>query len=104
MDSDFMKEFGLDRLPPDKRDEALAQIGRIIYQGVLIRALDRLSEQDQRDFERLLNDHPDDEQVLTDFLEHRVPDLDAIIQDEIAQFRSDAASIFRSRTEEGPSS
>jgi hypothetical protein len=95
IERNILEELGLDELPPEKQEETILQIGRLIYQAVLIRALDRLSEEEQRDFERLLNEHPDDEAKFTGFLEQKVPDLDRIIQEEISKFKAETAALLK---------
>jgi hypothetical protein len=99
IERNILTELGLDRLSPEKQEETLLQIGRLIYQAVLIRALDRLSEEEQKDFERILNEHPDDESMLVNFLEAKVPDLDRIIQEEVQKFKDETSALLKENEE-----
>jgi hypothetical protein len=43
----IVQEWGLGHLPPQKQAEMVERIGRILYQAILVRSLDILSEKEQ---------------------------------------------------------
>lgn len=55
LSKDIIKEWGLENLSPDKQEETVERIGRILYQAILVRSLDILSEQEQEEFDQLLD-------------------------------------------------
>lgn len=89
LSKDIIKEWGLGALPQDKQLEMVERIGRIIYQAVLVRTLDILSEKDQNEFDDLLDQDtttPDD--VLA-FLQKKIPTFNQIMLEERKNIRED---------------
>jgi pheromone shutdown protein TraB len=89
LSKDIIKEWGLGTLPNDKQLEMVERIGRIIYQAVLVRSLDILSEKDQNEFDDLLDQDtttPDD--VLA-FLQRKIPTFEQIMLEERRSIRED---------------
>ncbi len=89
LSKDIIKEWGLSALPQDKQLEMVERIGRIIYQAVLVRTLDILSEKDQNEFDDLLDQDtttPDD--VLA-FLQKKIPTFNQIMLEERKNIRED---------------
>jgi pheromone shutdown protein TraB len=89
LSKDIIKEWGLGTLPNDKQLEMVERIGRIIYQAVLVRSLDILSEKDQNEFDDLLDQDtttPDD--VLA-FLQRKIPTFEQIMLEERRNIRED---------------
>lgn len=82
LSKDIVKEWGLGSLPETKQVEIVSRIGRIIYQAILVRALDILSEKEQEEFDALLDKDsttPDD--VLA-FLQKKIPTFDQLVLEE----------------------
>lgn len=94
----ILEELGLNRLPSEKQEEVLAQISHLIYQGVLIRALERMGEVSRREFEHLLGSEPDDSTIAS-FLERNVPDLDNLIEEEVSRFRQEMNELLTSHNQ-----
>jgi hypothetical protein len=92
-DQDLIRELGLQNLPPEKQEETLASIGRIIYQGVLIRVMEQLSDSQKNEFEVLLERNADEEAIY-EFLSKNVPDLDKLVEHEVAKFKADTLAAL----------
>jgi len=89
LSKDIIKEWGLGSLAPEKQLEMVERIGRIIYQAVLVRTLDILSEKDQNEFDLLLDQDtttPDD--VLA-FLQKKIPTFEQILLEERKSIKED---------------
>ena len=81
--------FGIDKMPEEKREEVINSIGKIIFQGVLIRVLPLLEESDLKEYEKLVeNETPPDE--LMGFFIEKVPGFLEIVNDEVENFKSGA--------------
>lgn len=95
IDTQLLEEMGLASLPPDKQEEALLNIGRIVYQGILLRVMEILSDEEKKEFEALLAQKPEVEDRILKFLQVKIPDLDGLVEEEIARFKEESASILR---------
>lgn len=89
LSSDIIKEWGLQALPQDKQAETVERIGKIIYQALLVRSLDILSENEQMEFDLLLDEDmttPDD---VMAFLQKKIPNFEQIVLDERKKLKED---------------
>jgi hypothetical protein len=94
INEDLLKELGIDKLPPEKAEEMMATIGRILYQAVLIRVMERLTDPEKEEFGALLDRGADEDAVLA-FLTAKVPDLNSIVEEEVAKFKTESMSVLR---------
>ncbi len=97
-----IKGLGLDALPEDKQEEALETVGKIIFQNIIVRALDELSESDQDALEKLLSTGQADGDEISSFLGSKIQNFDSIVEDEVAKFRDEAADFLEKVGEAGP--
>lgn len=80
--SDIVAEWGLSKLSDELQLEMVERIGRIIYQALLVKSLDVLTEKEQEEFDKLLDidtTTPDD--VLA-FLQKKIPNFEKIVLEE----------------------
>jgi hypothetical protein len=91
----IIADLGIDRLPQGEREEALLSIGRIIFQGVLIRVMGLLGEKDKDEFDKLLGEKPDDEEAVLKFLQTKLPNLEEIVNNEIAMFKRESVDLMQ---------
>lgn len=91
----IIEDLGLDKLPQKDQEEMLLMIGRLIFQGVIIRVMSLLSEKDKDDFDKLLSEKIEDEEAVLKFLESRVPNLNEIINDEVASFKQESGEFMK---------
>ena len=90
----IIQDLGIDRLAPEKQEETLLSIGRIIFQGVLIRVIGLLGEKDKDEFDKLLSEKADDEEAVLEFLQAKLPNLNEIVNDEIAMFKRESVDFM----------
>ncbi len=89
----LMKDLGLDELPDEERAQLADQIAGIVFQGTMLRVLDLLDEAKQEElgnlFEASTNVQNDFSKhtAIFDYLATHVPNLDAIIKQEIEQLK-----------------
>ena len=84
-----IKEWGLESIPEPKRSEMVERIGRLVYQAILVRSLDILSEQEQTEFDLLLDEDSTTPQDVMTFLHRKIPTFDLLIKGEKEKLKAD---------------
>ena len=87
--SDTIKEWRLESLSAEEQASTIERIGRLIYQALLIRALDILSETEQSQFDELLDKDTTTPEEVLDFLAKKIPTFEALRIEEINKLKSD---------------
>jgi len=93
INNNIIKILGIDALPVEQQKEAMERLGAIVYQEVMLRVLDIMSEEDKDEFEKIIERNADPEVMFT-FLSGKVPNLDAIVTEEAEKFRTESADIM----------
>lgn len=84
--------LGLDALEPAEREQAILDLYDLIFQGTLIRLIERMDEDTRTAFDQLMDaDAPEDE-VLA-FLESRVPGAQDAVTETIEELRTDILAV-----------
>lgn len=89
LSKEIIKEWGLESLPQEKQLEMVERIGRIIYQAVLVRTLDILSEKDQDEFDALLDQDTTTPDEVLAFLQKKIPTFEQIMLEERKSIKED---------------
>ena len=90
----IISDLGLSALPKDKQEDALLRVGKIIFQGVLLRVVEGLDENKQEALEKILGGETPSEEALLAFLGANVPHLQDIVKEEVAKFKEESAKIM----------
>lgn len=87
----LISALGLDPLTmaPEEQQALLERVGTLIYQAVLIRVMEVLSDEDVEEFEKLLDTGADQDKIFS-FLRIKVMNLDDIIREEAAKFKEES--------------
>lgn len=93
INENIIKTLGIDVLPVEKQKEAMERLGAIVYQEVMLRVLDIMSEEDKDAFESLIEKNPDPE-IMFGFLSEKVPTIDQIVAEEAEKLRAESAEIM----------
>lgn len=93
--NNLLAEMGLDGLSEEDKTEVALTISRIIQQNVILRVLDALSEEDKNEFDALLSEKGQNQEEVLAFLQSKIPNLDAIVDEEIAKFKKDGAELMK---------
>jgi len=83
----------LENLSPEERQEIILRVGAIIYQNVLMRVMEVMKEEDQDEFEKLLDKNAGPEDIFV-FLKDNVKDFEKIIEEEALKFKNKASGIM----------
>ncbi|KKQ88026.1 MAG: hypothetical protein UT09_C0005G0008 [Parcubacteria group bacterium GW2011_GWF2_38_8] len=86
--------FEIEKLPEEKREEAITRIGNIIFQSVLIKALPALNEKELVEYEKMV-DNQVDADVFLDFLFEKIPNFLQIVAEESENFRKESAEVLK---------
>ncbi|MES2023442.1 MAG: DUF5663 domain-containing protein [Patescibacteria group bacterium] len=89
----IIKLFDIDKLPEDKQEEMISEIGSLIFQSVLIRVLPLLEEKDLAEYEKLTDQKMDIEKLF-DFFFEKIPNFLQIVTEESENFRKDATQVL----------
>lgn len=89
LSSDIIKEWGLGSLPPEKQEEMVERIGRIIYQAILVRSLDILTEKEQDEFDALLDKDETTPDDVMGFLASKIPTFENMVLEERKNLKRD---------------
>lgn len=82
LSKEITKEWDLASIPEEKREEAINRIGRILYQAVLVRTLDILSDGEQDELDELMNNNTTTPKDVMLFLKSKIPTFDALLREE----------------------
>lgn len=83
----------IDSLPPEEQQEIILRVGAIIYQNVLIRVMEILTDSEQDEFEKLLDTGAKPEEIFA-FLKDKVKDFEKIIDEEAVKFRDKSSNMM----------
>ena len=85
--------LGINTLPIEQQKEAMERLGAIVYQEVMLRVLEILSEEEKDEFEKLVEKDPSPESLFG-FLAQKIPNLDEIVKEEAEKLRTESAEII----------
>ncbi len=82
LSKDVVEVWGLESLPEDKRVDIVERIGKMLYQAILVRSLDILSEKEQTEFDLLLDEDTTTPQDVLGFLQSKIPTFEKLVLEE----------------------
>lgn len=85
--------LGIDKLPVDEQKDTMEKLGAIVYQEVMLRVLEVMSDEDKNTFENIVATNPDPESMFK-YLAEKVPNIDEIVKEEAIKLRDDSANIM----------
>lgn len=89
LSKDIIKDWNLSQLPESKRAEVADRIGRILYQAILVRALDILAEEEQDELDKLLDKDSTTPQEVLLFLKDKIPTFEKLVLEERKTLKED---------------
>lgn len=93
INDNIIKTLGIDTLPVEEQKEAMEKMGAIVYQEVMLRVLDIMTEEDKDAFEKLIEGNPDPEAMFT-YLSEKVPNIETIVSEEAKKLRDESSDIM----------
>jgi hypothetical protein len=98
------EELGLDLLPPEEREEVVARIGEVIFEGVMFRTVQALDDVKKEALTQLFDaSHadPDNEQkqeAIQAFIATNVPDFASYLTQEIDALKNAPQDLYANGT------
>jgi hypothetical protein len=89
LSKEIIEEWNLESLPEGKRFAIVDKIGRIMYQAILVKSLDILSDKEQDGLDELLDKNSTTPQQVLAFLRSKIPTFDQLIRDERRSLKED---------------
>ncbi len=93
INNNIITTLGIDALPVEQQKEAMEKLGAIVYQEVMLRALDAMTDEQKDEFEKLIEKDPDPETMFM-FLSEKVPNIAEIASEEAEKLRTESADIM----------
>lgn len=89
-----MLNLSKENIVKDLGPETLFGIEKIIFQSVLLRIIERLSDDDADNFEKLLEEKPNDEEAILSYLRSKNSNFDIIVNEEADKFKKEAVDFM----------
>jgi hypothetical protein len=89
LSKDIIKEWGLSEMPESKKAEMVDRIGRILYQAILVRSLEILSNDEEEELDSLLNKDNTSPQDVLLFLKSKIPTFEKLVLEERKNLKDD---------------
>src|SRR3989344_4001696 len=87
LEANLFEELHLVELPLADKEKILLGAGEIINKNIVLRIFEQLSDERAEELEKLLTDYADDPEKIEIFFRQEVPNLDEIVQEEIAVYK-----------------
>lgn len=83
----IVDEWGLGGLPEIKQVEMVDRLGRLLYQALLVRSLDILSDNEQEEFDKILDKDTATPQEVLGFLAAKIPTFEEMRKEEVNKLK-----------------
>lgn len=87
LDDNFLKELGLEALPPEEKKKMLAHIYETLELRVGMRLAQNMTDEQLSDFERLMD--ANDEAGALKWLETNIPNYKQVVADELEKLKNE---------------
>lgn len=94
----LLQELGLQSLPAQQQQEMLAKIGEMLFNRVITRAMEKLTDKDKDELAEVLEKNTANPGALYEFLDKRIAGLDELVAGEAAGLRQELAILNSSPT------
>lgn len=91
---DLIDLFELDKLAPEKLNETIEKLSNLIFQSVLVRVLPLLSEEDLKEYEKMIDEDTDGQKLFL-FLKEKAPNFENIIKEESELLKTELNQKFK---------
>jgi len=91
--TNLIEELGINTWPEEERDVIFEKISQTIFEGILIKSLAILTDEDARELNELVDRGETFESIVI-FLSGKIPELDKITQHEITSFKTNSRDFI----------
>ena len=87
------QELGIDALEEPEKTQILERIGKLIYQGIMLRVVELLDEESSVELEKIIDTHGESatagEKIL-EFIDSKNIDINKIVEEEVIRFKKES--------------
>jgi len=94
INDNIIKILGISALPQDQQKDAMDKMGAIVYQEVMLRVLEAMTDENKDEFEKLIETNPDPETMFK-FLAEKVPSIETIATEEAERVREQNSGMLQ---------
>ena len=91
---DLMKALGADSLPEEEQAKMVEEVGRVVYERIISRISPLLSVTEKEAFQQILENPNEDDSVVFEYLNSKIPNLEAIVQEEVVSFKETSLNVM----------
>ena len=84
----FIDEFGLGVLAPEKQDEIIASMTEAVMKRIFVETMEKLGEAGMDEYEKLIEQGPEQSQI-EEFLKGKIPEYDSMVKQIVADFKTE---------------
>lgn len=84
---DLFDLFQLDKMAPEKAEETLNRLAKLVFQSVLVRVLPTLTKEQMEEYDKIIESKEDNGDELFRFLRDNTENFDGIIKEEAENLR-----------------
>ena len=92
LQSQLVKELGIDTLPPEKQEELLIKMTEVLLKRIFVETMEKLSDTDREAYEKLIDDNTNPDQI-NNFLQEKIPNYDDMVQKIITSFKDEMKMV-----------
>ncbi len=98
MDTNFKQkisdDFGLGKLKAEGQERMIERIGNMLFEAVVERSIDEMSEESLSEFENVIGSAQGDYNKVLSFLGDHTPGFKVIVSDEMDRHKRATAGLF----------
>lgn len=85
----LVKDLGIDALPQDQQNELVIKMTEVLLKRIFIETMDRLSEEDRVEYEKITEAEDVDQETVAEFLKQKISGYDDIVNKIIEDFKAE---------------
>lgn len=85
----------MDGLSAEEQQKILQKVGDIIFQRVMMRAVDALDEEAKNELDKLIDIKKNDAEAVLDYFRSKLPNFDTLVMEEVAGFKKETLELMR---------
>lgn len=88
----LVKDLGIEALPKDQQNELIIKMTEVLLKRIFIETMDRLSEEDRLEYEKITEVQDVDQEKVAEFLKQKISGYDEMINTIIEDFKAEMAA------------
>jgi len=86
LEKDLFKELGLDGMPDEEKLGLMADITKVVMQGMFLKVMEHLKPEDRVELDRMTAAGAEPE-AAQQFIESKVPNLEELLKEAVAEYK-----------------